>query len=168
MESVLPVRKVSTQCGKFPHSMECFQTSRKVSTKPAKFPDGLESFEPVWKVSSQSRNFSHSLRSFYTVRKVSTESGKFAHSLESFHLVWKVSSSVKSFQTLVNFRTVLKVFRQCQKFPSMCPMIIMTCKQKQFMHFGHMSVAKATYTLLVLFCRKNDLRRGVRSHVQCG
>ena len=103
-------------------------------------------------MSGQSGKFLDSLESFRTVWKVSAQSEKFPHGLESFQQREKFSDS------LVNFRTVLKVSRQCQKFPYTCPMINMVCKQKQFMHFGHISVAKAIYTLLTHFCRKNDLR----------
>ena len=78
------VWEVSRQSGKFPDSLEAFQTVRKVSRRLGKQPDSLEIF-------SWSGNFPDSLKIFLTVWKVSGQCGRLTDCLETFQTVRKLS-----------------------------------------------------------------------------
>ena len=64
------------QSGRFPESLEDFQTVWKIFRQSTRFPDGLENaldslenFQAVWKIPDESGRFSDSLEHFRQVRR---------------------------------------------------------------------------------------------------
>ena len=92
------VWKDSRQSGKFPDTLESFQTVRKVSMRSGKFPDGLKSFQMFWTVSKWNGQFPSGLDSFQMAWNVSRWPGKFPDGLEAFYVLQKLSRFTKTFQ----------------------------------------------------------------------